>query len=273
VWIIANVIEMLVRLNPQLKRTLRIAHIKQTPQQFMKRAVMFSLYAGFGIVLLLFFLFSKAGISIALLLVMLPLIIIICFFFVLQTPKGAMRKREREINKEVLFAGRYLLVKLESGEPLFNSLIDASKTYGVCAKYFKEIVDDINTGVPIEKALENARAYSTSKKFKKVLWQIVATIKTGTDVTNALRSTLKGIAQEQIIEIKQYAKKLNALMMFYMVIACVAPSLGMTMFIILSGFLNITISTLHFIAVIFFLAVLQLMFLVMIKSSRPMVNL
>ncbi len=270
---IPNIIEMLVRANPGLKHNLRVAHMKATPHQFVKQAVTLSAYSTFGAAVLLFFLLSKMGISLLVIPVAIPPVFFLSFIFIIQTPKGSIRKREREINKEVLFAGRYLLVKLESGEPLFNSLIDASKSYGVCAKYFKEIVDDVSTGVPIEAALENARSYTPSKKFRKVLWQIVSTIKTGTDVTTALRSTLRAIAQQQVIEIKEYGKKLNALMMFYMVIACVAPSLGMAMFIIFSGFMNLQITTAHFIGVVFILAVLQLFFLMMIKSSRPMVNI
>ena len=198
---------------------------------------------------------------------------VLVFLFTLNSPKSAIRKRERDIDKEVLFAGRYILVKMESGTPLLNTLEDASKTYGVSAKYFGEIVDEINTGVPMEIALENARTYNSSAKFKKVLWQIVTALKTGTEVTSVLKSTLKSIASEQAIEIKVYGKKLNSLMLFYMVVACVAPSLGLTMLIIISGFLNLDISNTVLYMILFFMAVIQLAFLVMVKSARPMVDI
>ncbi len=268
-----DLISMLMRTQPNLKHDLRVAHISETPEHFVKKSLMMSLYSGFGLTAVLFLFFSKMGLPIPLIILAFPITTALLFFFMMNTPKGRMRKRQRLIDNEVLFAGRYLLVKLESGAPLFNSLIDASKSYGVSGQYFKEIVDDISTGTPIEEALENARKYTTSEKFKKILWEIVATIKTGTEVTNALRATLKSIMNEQIMEIKQYAKKLNALMMFYMVIACVAPSLGMTIFIILSGFLQLSLSQMHFFGVIFMLAVLQMFFIIIIRASRPMVNL
>jgi len=268
-----NIIEMLLRAHPGLKTSLRAAHMRQSPEQFVKKTLLLALYSGFGITALLFFFLSKAGMPMLLVIPAFPLATALSYMFFINTPKGAMRKRQRLIDNEVLFAGRYLLVKLEAGEPLFNSLIDASKSYGVAGQYFKEIVDDISTGTPIEEALENARKYTISEKFKKILWEIITTIKTGVEVTSALRSTLKTITNEQITEIKQYAKKLNALMMFYMVVACVAPSLGMTIFIIFSGFLQLSLTSMHFFAVLFMLSVLQAFFIIMIKATRPMVNI
>jgi len=200
-------------------------------------------------------------------------VLVFVFLFMLQTPKVYIRKREREINKEVLFAGRYLLVKLESGTPLFNALIDASKSYGVAGKYFKEIVDGINTGTPIEEALENSRKYSASKNFRLILWQIITSLKTGAEVADSLRKTLSQITQEEIIEIKEYGKKLNSLVMFYMIVACVIPSLGVTMIVIVSSFMDLDIGMSHLFTVLFFLAIIQFLFISLIKSARPMVNL
>ncbi len=265
---------MLAKTNRSLKRNLRIAHIRTTPEEFVKKAVMSALYISVAVTVLLFFLFSKTGMV---KLVWLPFISVLLFFFfyifMLQSVKGTIRKREREINMEVLFAGRYLLVKMESGTPFFNALIDASKSYGVSAKYFKEIVDDINTGVPIEEALETAREYNASEKFKRIIWQMLSAIKSGTDVTESLKGVLRAITAEQVIEIKAYGKKLNSLMLFYMIVAGVIPSLGITMLIIVSGFLQFQMGTPHFIAVVVFLSIIQLVFIAIIRSVRPMVNL
>jgi len=234
---------------------------------------MSALYLSAGITALLFFAFSRMGINIAMIFLAFHVLLMFFYVFMLQSLKGTIRKREREINMEVLFAGRYLLVKMESGTPLFNALIDASRSYGVSAKYFKEIVDDINTGVPIEEALETAREYNASEKFKRIIWQILSAIKSGTDVTESLKSVLRAITAEQVTEVKAYGKKLNSLMMFYMIVAGVVPSLGITMLIIVSGFLQLQIGTGHLIAVVVFLAVIQLVFISIIRSVRPMVNL
>ena len=265
-----------LKIFPSIKTNLRIAHYGKTPEKFVKRALRLSFYAALTFTTMVFFMFAKKvsfPALLALILIVFSVSLVFIALFVIQSPKSAIRKRQREIDKEVLFAGRYLLVKIESGTPLINTLQDASKTYGVSAKYFGEIVHDINTGVPLETALENARTYNSSEKFKRVLWQIVAALKTGSEVTGVLRSTLKTIASEQGIEIKSYGKKLNSLMLFYMVVGCVAPSLGLTMLVIISGFLNLEFTNTTFYTILFFLSLVQVAFIIMVRSARPMVQL
>lgn len=250
-----------------------VAHIKETPKQIVKNAIRFSFFASVTATFFMFIILRSQMLPLLILPFVFIFVFIFTFLFILQTPKVYIRKREREINNEILFAGRYLLVKLESGAPLFNALIDASKAYGVAGKYFKEIVDNINTGIPIEEALENARTYNASKNFRLILWQIIASLKSGAEVTDSLKATLNQITQDQILDIKEYGKKLNSLVMFYMIIACVIPSLGLTMLVIISSFMELDITNVHLLSVLFFLAVMQFLFISLIKSARPMVNI
>jgi hypothetical protein len=97
--------------------------------------------------------------------------------------------------------------------------------------------------------------------------------KTGIDIEAGLRAALKTITAEQTIEIKEYSKKLNSVMMFYMVIACVLPSLGFTMFLIFASFINIQMTTPFLAAIFFGFGMLQMSFIVLIRAMRPMVNL
>lgn len=259
-----------------LKKSLRMAHMKQTPEQYIKRAVRLTIYAALALTAATFFGTAKmmpAKNVIMIMLVVFACSITLVFLFLINAPKGTIRKRQREIDKDVLFAGRYILMKLESGSPIVNTLSDASKGYGIAAKYFKEIMDEINTGIPVEEALESARSYSSSEKLRRVLWQLLVTLKTGTNVVGPLKATLSAIANQQNIEIKEYGKKLNSLMLFYMVVACVAPSLGLAMFLIIGSFINIEISAKVLIGILFMLAVVQGFFLLMIKAARPMVEL
>ncbi len=274
--LITELTQIILKRFPSIRTNLKKAHNKFRPEKFVQRSLRLAAYASLALAILSFFLFGKT-MSIGGLAMLVLLVLVVSFIallaFLLQSPKSAIRKRQRDIDKEVLFAGRYLLVKMESGSPLVNTIEDASHGYGVSAKYFREIIDDINTGTPVEEALENQRAYNASEKFKRILWQIVTALKTGTDVTGSLRSVLKAIGAQQIIEVKEYGKKLNSLMLFYMVVACVAPSLGLTMFLIISGFLNLDINSAALFAILFFLASVQVMFLIMIKAARPLVEI
>ena len=90
---------------------------------------------------------------------------------------------------------------------MLNALIEGSQSYGVSSKYFKEIVDDINLGTPIEKALDNAVKYSPSEKFRKILFQINTALKVGIDVAIPLNNVIEEITEEQLTEIRRYGKK------------------------------------------------------------------
>ena len=195
------------------------------------------------------------------------------FFFSIFSIRVRIRKREREIDKEVLFVGRYMLVKLYSGRPLLNALIETSESRGVAAKYIKEIVEDISTGSTIEEALNNAMVYSPSEKLRKILFYVNNALQLGIDVTKPLESVLEEITKQESIEIKKYSKKLNTLVIFYMLLAVILPSLGVAIFIVIASFVSFPIELKGLLVIIMFLAMFQFMFIALFKSSRPLVNL
>ena len=270
---IQKVVQRVSSQYPGLKKQLRIAHLKASPQEFVYNSFKFALPFSFGLTILFFFIIDKAGLPLALL----PIAFIILFFVVFNFQfiklKARIVKRQKEIDREVIFAGQYLLIKLYSGKPLLNALVDTSKSYGVASKYIGEIVKDIDTGSSLEKALENAIAYSPSEKFRKILFHLNNALNLGIDVTEPLSNVLEEITREQELEIKKYGKKLNTIIMFYMLAAVVTPSIGMTMFIVVSSFINFKLGLGVFLVVLMFLAIMQLMFISIFKSVRPTVNL
>ena len=258
---------------PHLKKDMRIVSLKGTPDEFIDKNLKSNFLYTVLLTVLFFFVLDKARISKFLLIPIFIIIFFLFFNFSFLKLKGAVKKKEREINQEVLFVGDYLLVKLYSGRPLLSALIETSKSRGIVAKSIKELVDDINTGSPIEKALENALLYSPSEKFKKILFQINNALRLGIDVTKPLESVIKELTNDQELEIKKYSKKLNTIVIFYMLIGIVAPSIGMAIFIVLSSFINFPITLREFFVVIFFISLIQIVFISMFKSIRPHVNL
>lgn len=258
---------------PGIKRKLRIAHLKDTPEKFVKKAFKSAMTLSMLLIVVAFFFLSSFGKSLLTLIYLFPAMFLLFFLFMTHTVDVHIRKRQKEIEKEILFAGRFILVKIESGEPFLNALIDASKSHGGAGKYFREIVDDINLGTPIEKALDNAIEYSPSENFRRILMQVNNSLKTGIDVADTLRSILKQITNEQIISIKEYGKKLNSLAMFYMLIGVVVPALGVTMFIVISSFFSIQIEFSYLLFAAFMLMFLQFLFISLFKSIRPMIDI
>lgn len=274
-----NFISFLANLFPELKKKLLTAHLPYSPYEFTQRSFVISIMISITFSLLYFMfadkvLFAEDKVKVLLTtLILFIVVLFISFIFMMNTVTVYIKRRQIEIDKEVLFAGRYLLVKMESGVPFFNALIDASRSYGVSGKYFKEIVDDINLGNPIEKALDRAVKYSASEKFKMILWQLTNSLKTGIDTTGSLKGILDEITREQVIEIKRYGKKLNSLAMFYMLAGVIVPSLGMALFIVLSSFIEFELKMIHLYFVIFLLGFIQFMFLSIFRTIRPNVNL
>jgi pilus assembly protein TadC len=248
-------------LYPSLKVQLRIAHMPYTNLEFVNKSL--KVAGMYAFLLTVFFMFPilQTG-DIKKLLFLAPIFLILF-----------VRKREREINKEVLFVGRYLLIKLYSGRPLLNALIETATSSGVASKYIKEIVDDISTGSSIEEALENAMTYSPSEKFRRILFHVSNALELGIDVTGPLRNVLVEITKEEELEIKKYGKKLNTLVIFYMLVAIIIPSLGVAIFIVISSFLNLPINLIMLLVIAFFITILQFIFIALFKSVRPMVNL
>src|SRR3989338_9476919 len=222
---------------------------------------------------LFFFVLDKAGLPIVLLLPAWIVFSVLIFQYMMITLKAKIKKRERDINKEVLFVGRYLLVKIYSGRPLLNALIETANSRGIAAKYIKEIVDEIDTGNTIEDALNHAMIYSPSDKLRKVLFHINNALQLGIDVTKPLESVLQEITREEELEIQKYGKKLNTLVIFYMVAAVIFPSLGVSLFIVIASIVNFQIGLTALMVVTFFIVVLQFIFIAMFKSIRPMVSL
>jgi len=258
---------------PALKKEIKIAHLRTSPQQFIYDNIKFSLLFSLGLTVLFFFIVDKADLPLILLPVAFLFLFIFMFYFGFLKLRARIIKRQKEIDREVLFAGQYLLIKLYSGRPLLNALIETSKSYGVASKYIREIVNDINTGNSLEMALENAMTYSPSERFRKILFHINNALRLGIDTTKPLSAVLEEIMREEELEIQKYGKKLNTVIIFYMLTAIVIPSIGMTIFIVISSFINFTLSLNHFLVVLGFIALIQMLFISVFKSIRPYVNL
>jgi pilus assembly protein TadC len=256
-----------------LRRKLRVAGVNKTPKEFLSQIRRSAIMVGFAMAVLAFFLVSKKKLPLILIPAAGIIFFALAYVTLLKTLDTKIHKKAKEIDKDVLFAGRFLLIKLNSGKPLINSLMEASQSYGVANVYFKQIIKNIELGTPLEKALEVASDECPSKKMKRVIFQISSALKIGIDVTQNLEAVLEEIAYEQLIEIQRYGKKLNSLTLFYMLLAVVVPSLGMTMFIVVAGLVSLDLTATTFFVFAFFLLLIEFVFLSLFKSIRPNVNI
>ena len=264
--------QIIARSLPDLKHKLKRAGMDYKPDEFVKRTFLSAFYLTTGLAVSTALILARFNALKSIMLVFVPIIFIVFFSYMMKVPDVRIARKEKSITKEIVFAGRHLVIELESGVPLYNAMINVSKNYEVVGAYFKEIIAKVNLGTSMEDALTEAVEFIPSNDFRRLLWQILNSVRTGSDVSRSLTSVLEQIAREQTIELNKYSKKLNPFAMFYMIIAVILPSLGITMLVVLSSFLEFKLSLTIFIIIACFLGFVQFIFLSLIKFSRPAIE-
>lgn len=245
----------------------------ESSEEFIKKTFLSALYMWLGILFFVWLVTAKLGLFKNVIFLLSPILLVILFSYFIKLPDTKLLRKQKEIDSEIIFAGRFLIIELESGVPLYDAFKNVAKNYKTIGKYFNEIVTRIDLGTEIEDALNEAIEFTPSANFRKILWQIINSQKTGADISSSLKSVVEQITKEQLIMIKEYSRKLNPLAMFYMIIAVILPSIGITMFIVFSSFMDLTLKLPALLTISFFLGLIQFMFLGIIKSSRPSVEL
>ncbi|NOX71797.1 MAG: type II secretion system F family protein [Candidatus Micrarchaeota archaeon] len=194
------------------------------------------------------------------------------FFIVAMYPKVQVNKKVRDIEKNLPAALHNILVQIRAGVPLFNCIASIAKSdYGKLSNEMKMALNEMNTGKSEADALEMIARDTPSLHFRRIMWQLVNSIKAGADVGETIKEIVNDMAVGQRIAIKKYGSTLNPLTMMYMMMAVIFPTLGITFLLVLSTFSGGFAMDLNLLLILIlaFLAIFQFMFIGMIKSRRP----
>ncbi len=205
----------------------------------------------------------------------LVLSILLSFFvFIQQTiyPKLIASRLIKDIDRNLLPALRNLMIHINSGIPLFDTITALSRqNFGEISLEFKGIIRKVASGVPAVEAIEESASNNPSAYYRRALWQLSNGMKAGSDVSIVMQEIINNLSKEQVIQIEHYGSQLSPLAMFYMIMAVIMPALSMTMLIVLSSFISLDAFLIQvafyglYTVVLFF----QIMFLGMIKTRRP----
>ncbi|MBU0757965.1 MAG: type II secretion system F family protein [Nanoarchaeota archaeon] len=245
-------------------------------EEFVKRTIHTAFMMSFMVMLIVFGFASAYVEKKVIWLVVLigfPISVVCMFFYFLQMPTIKIMKLRKSVNKEIVFAGRFLIVELESGVSVFSALKNISKNFEVVGAYFQEIVEKVSVGTTLEGAINEAVDQVPSEALRRILWQIANSIQTGSNIVSPLANVVETLVREQQIEVAEYGRKLNPLAMFYMLIAVILPTLGITLLTIMTLFMGINLTLLHLMVILGLLGFMQFMFLAIINSSRPAIEL
>ena len=185
-------------------------------------------------------------------------------------PKILLKKKIRNVERNLVFALRTLLVEIKSGVTLFDAInIIAQGDNGQVSNEFKKAVEEIETGSFQNDALEEMGDNNPSLYFRRTIWQLVNGLKAGSDVSVIIKSLVDDLSIEKSNQVKKYGNSLKLLSLLYMMLGAIIPALGLTFLIILSTFPQIAITEMVFWGMLGFIIVSQFMYLGIIKSARP----
>ncbi|MFP4567580.1 MAG: type II secretion system F family protein [Candidatus Woesearchaeota archaeon] len=257
----------LARKSPGLKTKLQQAGIYDSPEGYVKKTVFNSVLLALGICFILFMF-----LMLPIVFLFVPVIVPLLYFYFMGYVDVKIEQIKKDIDREIIYAGRFLIIEIESGVPLYDAIYNIEKNYRIIGAYFGDIVNKVYLGTSLEDAINETMLITPSNNLRKILWQMLNSIKTGGDVATSLNSVIDQIMKEQKISVQDYGKKLNPLAMFYMMVAIIVPSLGVTMLVVLATFLGLQIGLPILLVIACLLGFVQFMFLSIIKSARPSIS-
>jgi flagellar protein FlaJ len=279
--LITGIAEMLAPTFPDLKKKLKMADMEDNNIQFLEKVVKSTMLVSVGILVLAYLLLGdniaynlRFKPLIAVLTILAPIIVTppVVFMYLILYPDAAIVRRQKEMDYEIVFAGRHILIALKSGMPLFDTFVGASTGYGAVSKEFSKIVDRVVLGEPVTQAIRDVVQYNPSKYFTRILMQITNSLSSGSDLAGSLESVIEQISKEQMISLKEYSQKLTPIVMFYMVFGIIVPSLGVVLatviFSAISGGSK-GLSSILLVEIFMLITVIQFLFLGFMESSRP----
>ena len=259
---------------PNLKTNLLQLEVKISPEEYISAAVFSSVF--------MFFLFfvpiavlgsmSKSllnAIEVALIGGLSLSFVVLAYY--ISYPKLGVMKRIKFLEKDLLFALKYMYIKVKSGISLYDAMVGvAYGNFGEVSKEFKKAVKEISAGIDEVTALENMALRNPSLYFRRVIWQIANNLRSGAEVSDVLESITSSLSKEHKILIRRYGSELNPIILMYMMFTVVIPSLGITVIVVMSSFSGIQVPKYLFYVTPVVLFALQLLFISLIKNKRPL---
>ncbi|MDI6825576.1 MAG: type II secretion system F family protein [Candidatus Aenigmarchaeota archaeon] len=196
------------------------------------------------------------------------------FLYILLYPRLIIARKVTDLDKNLLFALRHLLIQVKSGVPLYDGLVSVSSgNYGLVSEEIGECTKKISTGTEQTTALEELALKNPSLYFRRIVWQLTNAIRCGADLGDTLEHLVESLANEQKVAIRRYGSQLNPMAMMYMMLGVILPSLGITFLVVISSFSGIVVTEYMFVGLLAALIIFQFSFVGIVKSRRPAIEL
>ncbi len=257
-----------------LEMELREVGIKKSPADFVKGmmayAIVIALVVAATLGVLFNFLHTQLVITVLLAGVSGLAFYMVAFNKFMMYPAQRSKVLGKQVERDILFAARDMVIAMRSGMPLYNAITAVSTGYGAASRQFGKIIELVQLGMPIGQAMDDVSSKSESRTFKMLMLQASVSIEAGVDVADTLQEVVDQIMEERVIDLRRYGQKLNALAMFYMLFGVIFPSMGIAVVTIMSTFISIfPITYMVLILALVFIVFIQLVLLNIMRNSRP----
>ncbi|MGM5482021.1 MAG: type II secretion system F family protein [Nanobdellota archaeon] len=198
---------------------------------------------------------------------------LVIFMVTVRYPKVSAGKDAEAIEGNLIFALKDLLLKVSAGTQLYDALVSiANSNYGEVSVQFEKVAKQVQSGKPMDKALENMALTTSSEYMKRTVWQLVNVLKSGSNLKRALRIVISEQLQNHKEKIRGYAQELNLWSLIYMLFAVAIPTIGLTMMLILTTFSGFGMTQSTFIVFGVLCLFVQYVIIGLIQSRRPSIN-
>ncbi|MDD5171977.1 MAG: type II secretion system F family protein [Candidatus ainarchaeum sp.] len=264
---------LLLPLFPSLKGTLQKIRFEYGVDSFVAASLFSSLIYGF-----IFFVISFVALSIrnpetdpSVFSLALGGLFWLAFFALhIAYPGIIVKKIAAKENKDLLYALREIIIDVEGGVPLFVSMKNiAGAGYGYISADFEGVVRQIESGMAEREALKQLALKTESEFLKRAAWQMVNALESGAKMSDALEGIAIAVENHLFREIRNYSTNLNFLLLIYMLVGVVAPSLGVTFMILLSAFSGLGVTIDSVMLLILSTSAIQIIMIGYMASTRP----
>ena len=190
--------------------------------------------------------------------------------FFLMYPRMMGKSIGSTIDKELIFAMRDMLIQISSGIPLFTVIENlGSANYGYVSMEFQRVATNVKGGSSLLNEIELMAIRTQSEYLKKISWQLVTAIRSGANLTSTLKSIVKILVDYQFAISKSFNAELNFIILIFMLVSAVLPTIGTTVLVIFSVFGMFGVSSDVLLGVVMISFLVQAGIVAYVYTKRP----
>ena len=185
-------------------------------------------------------------------------------------PSALLLQKAKQLNKDLLFSLRHLLIQVRSGVPLYNAMVSVSEAdYGIVSEEFRQTAKEISGGTSQSEALENMVIRTPSVYLRRVVWQISNALRAGSDLAGVIETLVHEFSEEERVRLQRFSKELSPWALMYLMLTVIFPTMGIAMLLVLTSLAPINVTNEMFVIFAGMFTAFQFFFIKFLKNKRP----